>query len=390
MLVCAPFSGVVEDQANAKLVQAQLAEEDRQRAQDKEEQRAVRKDLDMSEDSMHNRRARDKRKSIFLSMSIDSRMALPDELIITKQQVVLPSANPARGNQSLLRRELRAGDNLRGIDLNELLSDGDDDDASVGGGSSLDSSASFARARDGQPQLHGGSAGGDDVSSLNLSEREILARIDQLHANGDASSSGASGSTELSGYRVTEVLLMPKGSLNLAYRGLGSLSDDLFQLPMLTSLDIKANSVTVIPPEISRLVSLVSLDLSRYVMPRVVCVVSYVVLSFNTGLARFCAEQKSSDGVAGRAEQAPGAHSAQGSPQPPQSSAQMVCVIHYLPHPLLQPQCCKCWPTHNCECDGQDWGDDPPGDARPRAQPDTIAPRRNRYLYLYIYICLET
>lgn len=255
----------VEDQANAKLVQAQLAEEDRQRAQDKEEQRAVRKDLDMSEDSMHNRRARDKRKSIFLSMSIDSRMALPDELIITKQQVVLPSANPARGNQSLLGRELRAGDNLRGIDLNELLSDGDDDDASVGGGSSLDSSASFARARDGQPQLHGGSggAGGDDVSSLNLSEREILDRIDQLHANGDASSSGASGSTELSGYRVTEVLLMPKGSLNLAYRGLGSLSDDLFQLPMLTSLDIKANSVTVIPPEISRLVSLVSLDLSR-------------------------------------------------------------------------------------------------------------------------------
>lgn len=288
LMVCAPFSCVVEDQANAKLVQAQLAEEDRQRAQDKEEQRAVRKDLDMSEDSMHNRRARDKRKSIFLSMSIDSRMALPDELIITKQQVVLPSANPARGNQSLLGRELRAGDNLRGIDLNELLSDGDDDDASVGGGSSLDSSASFARARDGQPQLHGGSggAGGDDVSSLNLSEREILDRIDQLHANGDASSSGASGSTELSGYRVTEVLLMPKGSLNLAYRGLGSLSDDLFQLPMLTSLDIKANSVTVIPPEISRLVSLVSLDLSRYVMPRVVCVVcvvSYVVLSLSPG-----------------------------------------------------------------------------------------------------------
>ncbi len=263
----------MEDQANAKLVQAQLAEEDRQRAQDKEEQRAVRKDLDMSEDSMHNRRARDKRKSIFLSMSIDSRMALPDELIITKQQVVLPSANPARGNQSLLGRELRAGDNLRGIDLNEFLSDGDDDDASVGGGSSLDSSASFARARDGQPQVHGGgSGGGDDVSSLNLSEREILDRIDQLHANGDGSSSGASGSTELSGYRVTEVLLMPKGSLNLAYRGLGSLSDDLFQLPMLTSLDIKANSVTVIPPEISRLVSLVSLDLSRYVMPRVVFV----------------------------------------------------------------------------------------------------------------------
>jgi hypothetical protein len=268
----------VEDQANAKLVQAQLAEEDRQRAQDKEEQRAVRKDLDMSEDSMHNRRARDKRKSIFLSMSIDSRMALPDELIITKQQVVLPSANPARGNQSLLGRELRAGDNLRGIDLNEFLSDGDDVDASVGG-SSLDSSASFARARDGQPQVHGGSGGGDDVSSLNLSEREILDRIDQLHANGDGSSSGASGPTELSGYRVTEVLLMPKGSLNLAYRGLGSLSDDLFQLPMLTSLDIKANSVTVIPPEISRLVSLVSLDLSRYVMPRVVCVVSCRVVS---------------------------------------------------------------------------------------------------------------
>jgi hypothetical protein len=269
----------VEDQANAKLVQAQLAEEDRQRAQDKEEQRAVRKDLDMSEASMHNRRARDKRKSIFLSMSIDSRMALPDELIITKQQVVLPSANPARGNQSLLGRELRAGDNLRGIDLNEFLSDGDDDDASVGGGSSLDSSESFARARDGQPQVHGGGsgAGGDDVSSLNLSEREILDRIDQLHANGDGSSSGASGSTELSGYRVTEVLLMPKGSLNLAYRGLGSLSDDLFQLPMLTSLDIKANSVTVIPPEISRLVSLVSLDLSRYVMLRVVCGVSCVV-----------------------------------------------------------------------------------------------------------------
>lgn len=323
----------MEDQANAKLVQAQLAEEDRQRAQDKEEQRAVRKDLDMSEDSMHNRRARDKRKSIFLSMSIDSRMALPDELIITKQQVVLPSANPARGNQSLLGRELRAGDNLRGIDLNELLSDGEEDES---GGSSLDSSASFARARDGQPQLHGGSgAGGDDVSSLNLSEREILDRIDQLHANGDGSSSGASGSTELSGYRVTEVLLMPKGSLNLAYRGLGSLSDDLFQLPMLTSLDIKANSVTVIPPEISRLVSLVSLDLSRYAMPRVVCVVSCRFLT-QSGLTRFCAEQKSSDGVAGRAEQAAGAHSAQGPPQPPQSAAQMVCVIHYPPL-LLQP-----------------------------------------------------
>jgi hypothetical protein len=256
----------VEDQASAKLVQAQLNEEDRQRAQDKQDRRTVR-NLDM-EDS-NNRRARDKRKSIFLSMSIDSRMALPDELIITKQQVVPPSASPARGNQSLLGRELRAGDNLRGIDLNELLSDGEDDTDS-GGGSSLDSSSSFARARAGQPQLHGGN--NDDVGSLNLSEREILDRIDQLHANGDPSS-GAAGSTELSGYRVTEVLLMPKGSLNLAYRGLGSLSDDLFQLPMLTSLDIKGNNVTVIPPEISRLVSLVSLDLSRYVS-LVVCALS--------------------------------------------------------------------------------------------------------------------
>lgn len=75
----------------------------------------------------------------------------------------------------------------------------------------------------------------------------------------------SSGSAELSGYRVTEVLLMPKGSLNLSYRGLETLNDDIFQLPMLTSLDLKGNNISLIPPEVSRLVSLSTLDLSRFV-----------------------------------------------------------------------------------------------------------------------------
>lgn len=108
---------------------------------------------------------------------------------------------------------------------------------------------------------------GDPGSTLdllnNISEREILEKLDQLESAG-VGEEGTSGSAELSGYRVTEVLLMPKGSLNLSYRGLASLSDDLFQLPVLTSLDLKCNSITVVPGEVSRLVSLRFLDLSRY------------------------------------------------------------------------------------------------------------------------------
>jgi hypothetical protein len=263
----------VEDQAAAKAVQAQLEEEEKEKEREKENHRV---NLDMH--SRQSRRERDKRKSIFLSMSIDSRVALPDELIITKQKI--PSVNTGHGNKSLLGREIRAGDNLRGIDLNQLLSD-DEDDSSP----SLDSDSSFIRGTQ-QQQVDNNSdvSSSSSSSSSNasggrqrlltstqglqqLTEREILDKIDQLHSNGgeDAMSGpGAPGSAELSGYRVTEVLLMPKGSLNLAYRGLGSLGDDLFQLPMLTHLDLKGNSVSVIPPEVSRLVSLATLDLSRY------------------------------------------------------------------------------------------------------------------------------
>lgn len=78
------------------------------------------------------RKDRDRRKSMFLSMSIDSRVALPDELVITKQKIINSDTN-----KSLLGREIKAGDHLRGIDLNDLL------DVSMGSDLSLDSNSSL-------------------------------------------------------------------------------------------------------------------------------------------------------------------------------------------------------------------------------------------------------
>lgn len=66
-----------------------------------------------------------RRNSIFLSLSIDSKMALPDKLVITKQKI--SDINAAGNNKSLLEREIRAGDHLRGIDINELLVEEGDD-----------------------------------------------------------------------------------------------------------------------------------------------------------------------------------------------------------------------------------------------------------------------
>jgi len=227
------------------------------------------------------RRMHNLRKSMLLSLSIDSQMALPDELVISKQKV--PAIRPSDGSSSL-QRELQEEEALRGIEaVDQLL---EDDEYSIQSAGSLIADRETASppkdskaASDSQanrPETHTEDDAGEaslvksssDTWELvfmewhKLREQEILERL-AGHTSSQGKGNSEDGPPELSGHRVTQVMLQAKTTLNLSYRGLGSLNDDLFQLPTLTMLDLKANALASIPNEISRLISLTSLDLSR-------------------------------------------------------------------------------------------------------------------------------
>jgi hypothetical protein len=90
-------------------------------------------------------------------------------------------------------------------------------------------------------------------------DADVVTAITSHTPRGDGSQSGA----VFSGHRLTELLVMRKRNVNLAFKGLSTLPADLFKLSILTSLDLTGNKLTALPPELTQLAALRILKFSN-------------------------------------------------------------------------------------------------------------------------------